>query len=53
MVEKYLDGKLEPTLKSQPVPEQTESVFTVVGKTFEETVFDDSKDVFIEFYASW
>jgi len=24
-----------------------------VGKNFEEIVFDDSKDVFIEFYATW
>ncbi|KAJ3521521.1 hypothetical protein NM688_g9005 [Phlebia brevispora] len=54
MVQQYLDGKLEPTLKSQPVPEsQDESVFNVVGKTFEDVVFDDNKDVFVEFYASW
>lgn len=54
MTAKYVAGKLEPTLKSQAIPEsQDESVFTVVGKQFEETVFDDSKDVFIEFYASW
>ncbi|KAF7795266.1 hypothetical protein EIP86_006419 [Pleurotus ostreatoroseus] len=54
MTANYVSGKLEPTLKSQAVPEsQDESVFNVVGKQFEETVFDDSKDVFIEFYASW
>ena len=54
LVEEYLAGKLQPKLKSQPIPEtQEESVFTVVGKTFEEVVFDDEKDVFIEFYASW
>ncbi|KAH9482699.1 Protein disulfide-isomerase [Psilocybe cubensis] len=53
-VEQYLDGKLQPQLKSQPIPEtQDEPVFTLVGKNFEETVFDDSKDVFVEFYASW
>ena len=54
MTANYVSGKLEPTLKSQAIPEsQDESVFNVVGKQFEETVFDDSKDVFIEFYASW
>lgn len=54
MVEKFVDGKLEPTLKSQPIPPtQVESVYTVVGKTFDEVVLDDDKDVFIEFYATW
>lgn len=54
LVADYIDGKLLPTLKSQPIPEtQDESVFTLVGQQFEEVVFDDSKDVFIEFYATW
>ncbi|KAF9453077.1 disulfide isomerase [Macrolepiota fuliginosa MF-IS2] len=53
-IEQYIAGKLEPSLKSEPVPEsQDESVYTVVGKNFDEVVFDDSKDVFIEFYATW
>ncbi|KAG6917895.1 hypothetical protein DXG01_000504 [Tephrocybe rancida] len=53
-IESYLTGKIEPTLKSQPIPEtQDETVYTVVGKSFEEVVFDDSKDVFVEFYATW
>ncbi|KII95150.1 hypothetical protein PLICRDRAFT_33983 [Plicaturopsis crispa FD-325 SS-3] len=54
MVGLFVEGKLEPQLKSQPIPaSQDESVFTLVGKQFEEVVFDDSKDVFVEFYASW
>ncbi|KAI0352963.1 protein disulfide isomerase [Trametes cingulata] len=54
MVEKFLDGKLEPQLKSQPIPDtQDEPVFNLVGKQFDEIVFDDDKDVFVEFYASW
>ncbi|ESK96047.1 protein disulfide isomerase [Moniliophthora roreri MCA 2997] len=53
-VEAYLAGELQPELKSEPIPEkQDEPVFVLVGKQFEEVVFDDSKDVFIEFYASW
>ncbi|KAG6866478.1 hypothetical protein C0991_003996 [Blastosporella zonata] len=53
-VEQYLAGKIEPTLKSQSVPEtQDEAVYTLVGKSFDDVVFDDSKDVFVEFYASW
>ncbi|KAF9567323.1 protein disulfide isomerase [Agrocybe pediades] len=53
-VEQYLAGKLQPQLKSQPIPEtQDESVYTLVGKNFEDVVYDDKKDVFVEFYASW
>ena len=48
MVANYLDSKLMPELKSQPVPEtQDESVFTLVCKQFDEVIFDDSKDVFM------
>jgi len=54
MLELFHAGKLEPQLKSQPIPEtQDESVFNLVGKQFDEIVFDDSKDVFVEFYATW
>ncbi|RPD67169.1 disulfide isomerase [Lentinus tigrinus ALCF2SS1-7] len=53
-VELFLDHKLEPQLKSQPIPEvQDEPVFNLVGKQFEEIVLDDERDVFVEFYASW
>ncbi|CCM01590.1 uncharacterized protein FIBRA_03650 [Fibroporia radiculosa] len=54
MLSDYVDGKLQPELKSQPIPAtQDESVFNLVSKQFEEVVFDDDKDVFVEFYASW
>ena len=54
MLESYIAGTLKPELKSKPIPEnQDEPVFDVVGKQFDEIVFDDSRDVFIEFYASW
>ncbi|KAJ7749088.1 protein disulfide isomerase [Mycena maculata] len=53
-VKAYLDGDLKPQLKSEPIPEvQDENVYNLVGKEFEAVVFDDAKDVFIEFYASW
>jgi protein disulfide isomerase family A protein 3 len=50
---KLSNGKLEPYLKSQPIPEQTEDVKVVVAKNFDEIVNDNSKDVLIEFYAPW
>ena len=54
LVQGFLDGEIEPALKSQPIPaEQTENVYDLVGKQFDEVVFDDKKDVFVEFYAPW
>jgi len=54
MVEAFREGNLKPQLKSQPVPEvQDEAVFNLVGKQFDEVVFNDGRDVFVEFYASW
>lgn len=50
---KLVKGGLEPYLKSQAVPEQTEDVKVVVAKNFDEIVNDETKDVLIEFYAPW
>lgn len=53
-VKQYLNDELQPQLKSQPIPaQQDEPVYILVGKNFEEVVFDDTKDVFVEFYATW
>ncbi|KAI2618901.1 protein disulfide isomerase [Hypoxylon sp. NC1633] len=53
-VEDFSAGKIEPSLKSEPIPETQEGPVTVVvGKTYEEIVLDDTKDVLIEFYAPW
>lgn len=47
------DGKVERSLKSEPIPETNdEAVKVVVGKTFEQMVISD-KDVFLEVYAPW
>lgn len=54
MTIQFIDGKLVPQLKSQPVPaSQDENVFNLVSKQFDEVVYDEDKDVFVEFYASW
>lgn len=50
----FLDGKLEPYLKSEPIPAtQDDAVKVVVAKNFDEIVNDEGKDVLIEFYAPW
>ncbi|KAI0832416.1 protein disulfide isomerase [Trametes gibbosa] len=54
LLTQFFDGSLQPQLKSQPVPEtQDEPVYNLVGKEFEQIVFDDDRDVFVEFYATW
>jgi len=53
-VSEYLEGKVKPFVKSEPVPESNDGpVTTVVSTTFLELVNDPSKNVLIEFYAPW
>lgn len=53
-VENFEDGKLEPHIKSEEVPEDNNGpVYTAVGKNFDELVVNSKKDVLIEFYAPW
>ena len=50
----FQDNKLEPYIKSEPIPApSSDAVVTLVGRNFEETVNQPGKDVFIEFYAPW
>lgn len=49
----YAANKLEQFIKSEPIPLEQEDVVKVVGKTFENIVNDESKDVLIEFFAPW
>jgi protein disulfide-isomerase A1 len=49
-----LAGEVTPHIRSQPVPAtQKGPVYELVGKTFDEIVLDENKDVFVEFYAPW
>ncbi|KAJ3046905.1 protein disulfide-isomerase precursor [Rhizophlyctis rosea] len=53
-VKSFVDGKLEPSLKSEAVPESNDGpVKVIVGKTYNEIVNDTGKDVLVEFYAPW
>jgi len=40
-------------IRSEPVPTQDGPVTILVGRNFEDIVFDETKDVFVEFYAPW
>lgn len=53
-VKDVLGGKLEPYLKSEPIPEDSiGSVTVAVAKNFDEVVTKNGKDTLIEFYAPW
>lgn len=53
-LKQYVDGKIEPSIKSEPVPEKQDGpVIVIVAHNYEEIVKNDSKDVLVEFYAPW
>ncbi|KAG4972279.1 hypothetical protein AAZX31_13G307900 [Glycine max] len=52
--EDFVEDKLKPFYKSDPVPESNDGdVKIVVGNNFDEIVLDESKDVLLEIYAPW
>ncbi|XP_053688162.1 protein disulfide-isomerase A3 [Sabethes cyaneus] len=49
-----LEGKLEPYVKSEPVPENNDApVKVAVGKNFDDVVVNNGVDTLVEFYAPW
>lgn len=53
-VQDVLDGKVEPSIKSEPIPETQEGPVTVVvAHTYQDLVINNDKDVLLEFYAPW
>jgi len=53
-VHRFLSGELKPSFVSEPTPiANDDPVKIVVGSTFRDIVLDNSKDVFVEFYAPW
>ncbi|KAI8057265.1 thioredoxin-like domain-containing protein [Syncephalis plumigaleata] len=53
-VQSYVDGKIQPSIKSEPIPETNdEDVKVVVADNFDDLVLDKKKDVLIMFHAPW
>lgn len=54
LVKDLLTGKAEPIVKSEEIPEVQESnVYKIVGKTHEDLINDNKKDVLVKYYAPW
>jgi protein disulfide-isomerase A1 len=53
-IAKFTKGEVEPTIKSEPIPENNNGpVKILVQKNFDAIVKDTTKDVLVEFYAPW
>jgi protein disulfide-isomerase A1 len=53
-VDDFLAGKVDPSIKSEPIPESNDGpVATIVAHNYKEIVIDNEKDVLVEFYAPW
>jgi thiol-disulfide isomerase/thioredoxin len=47
-------GEIKPFLKSAPIPtSQDGHVVTLVGKNFQESVLEGTKEYLVKFYAPW
>ncbi|QLQ78700.1 hypothetical protein HG537_0B00490 [Torulaspora globosa] len=54
LVNDLLSGKAEPIVKSEDIPEVQESnVYKIVGKTHDDLVKNNKKDVLVKYYAPW
>ncbi|GAV48571.1 hypothetical protein ZYGR_0K00760 [Zygosaccharomyces rouxii] len=54
LVNDVLSGRAEPIVKSEEIPEKQESnVIKIVGKTHDQLVQDNKKDVLVKYYAPW
>jgi len=53
-VKNFVEGKIAPSIKSEPIPETQEGpVHVIVANNFEDVVIHNEKDVLVEFYAPW
>jgi protein disulfide-isomerase A1 len=53
-VKDIIDGKLKPTIKSEPIPEtQQGPVIVIVANSYDDLVISNEKDVHVEDYTQW
>lgn len=53
-VDDFLAGKIEPSIKSEPIPEKNDDPVTIiVAHNYQDVVINNEKDVLVEYYAPW
>ena len=53
-VQDFIDGKLKPTIKSEPVPDKQEGpIIVIVGHTWDDIVINNDTDVLVYYYTQW
>lgn len=53
-VKDFVDGKIKPSIKSEPIPEKQEGpVQVVVAHSYKDIVIENDNDVLLEYYAPW
>lgn len=52
-VNDFTSGNLRPHLKSEPIPDNSGALTTLVGLNYDQIVNDSTKDVLVKFYAPW
>lgn len=52
-IQDFVDGKVEASIKSEPIPETQEGPVTVVVANNYKDIVEEDKDVLLEFYAPW
>jgi protein disulfide-isomerase A1 len=51
-VKDFIDGKLKPTIKSEPIPGTQEGpVIVIVGHTYDDLIINNDKDVLVDYYT--
>lgn len=48
-----MEGRVEPYMKSEPIPTEQDDVKVAVARNFKELIMDADKDALVEFYAPW